>query len=142
MLKRRVGKLHTSGELLPVELAFLRDEELPGDRPFSDDCAMWSMLGMAGGWGGPYQPRDPDGFLGPARPSVFDMWQAVGKSIVAEWAGNAPGTRPRCWWKFDAPEPRGAGETQAEYLRRHGLLLPGEEEQLVHDGIPVPARPN
>ena len=36
MLKRRVGKLHTSGELLPVELAFLRDEELPGDRPFSD----------------------------------------------------------------------------------------------------------
>jgi hypothetical protein len=132
MLKRRVGKLHTSGELLEVELLFLRDEELPEDRPFADDCAWWSMLGMAGGWGGPRKEREPEGFLGPARPSVFDMWRAVGEGIVQDWIKDAPGTRPRCWWKFDAPEPRAAGETQVEYLRRHSLLLPGEARQLAH----------
>jgi hypothetical protein len=115
---------------LEVEMAFLRDEELPEDRPFADDCAWWSMLGMAGGRGGPYEPREPDGALGPNRPSVHAMWRAVGEGIVQDWIKDAPGTRPRCWWRFDSPEARSAGETQAHFLRRHNLLLAGEQERL------------
>ena len=113
-VKRRAGKAHHSSELLPVELAFLRDEPLPDDCSFADDCAWWSMLGMAGGWGGPYEPRDPDGLMAPKRPSISAMWAAVGRTIVEEWRQDAPGSRPRCWWLLTAPEPRrrlgGSGE--------------------------------
>ena len=130
MLKRRAGKARNPSELRPVEMLFLRDEELPPDHSFEDECAWWSMLGLAGGRGGPYEPRDPDGFLGPARPSVAEMWKAVGEGIVQEWAREAPGSRPSCWWEFEAPEPRRPGEAQAEYLRRHNLLLPGEADRL------------
>lgn len=37
------------------------------------------------------------------------------------------GTRPWAWWRFDAPEPLG-DEDETDYLRRHDLLLPGEDE--------------
>jgi hypothetical protein len=130
--KRRTGKEHTSGELTMVEMLYLRDEPLPEGHTLVDLQHWWSMLGLAGGWGGDRKPRIPDGNLGPERPSVFDMWQAVGQDIVADWVKDEPGTRPRCWWRFDSPEPLGPGETQAAYLRRHNLLLPGEAKQLAH----------
>ena len=49
-------------------------------------------------------------------------------------APGGPGTRPWAWWQFDAPEARGADETQGDYLTRLGLLLPGET-------IPSPEAP-
>ena len=85
---------------------------------------------------------------------VRALWAAHGAAIVEEWAERAPGTRPSFWWQFDAPEHRqqlgGTGtatascfvlgipadwtedfdpalyESQAAFLKRHGLLLAGE----------------
>jgi hypothetical protein len=39
------------------------------------------------------------------------------------------------WWQWDAPEPRqrlgdAERESEATYLERHGLLLPGERRRL------------
>jgi hypothetical protein len=41
---------------------------------------------------------------------------------------GAPGTRPWAWWNLEDHPPRAAGESQAEYLTRHDLWLPGERE--------------
>lgn len=41
-----------------------------------------------------------------------------------------PGTRPWAWWRFEAPEPLPEGEEESDYLKRHGLLLDGELEEL------------
>ena len=108
-------------------------------------------------------------------------WDEISEEFVARWAEQRPGTRPRHWWGFDAPEPRrrvgGIGqaacevladaeayqlgiptswvepwhvdlygpdftgvavdsedppvfESQAEFLRRLALALPGELERL------------
>src|SRR5262249_30919279 len=34
------------------------------------------------------------------------LWAENGQDIVKWWAGERPGTRPWCWWKYEAPEPR------------------------------------
>jgi hypothetical protein len=41
---------------------------------------------------------------------------------------GAPGTRPWAWWHLEDHPPRAAGETEADYLTRHDLWLPGEQE--------------
>ena len=89
-------------------------------------------------------------------------WDARRDDVLAEWAQTNPGTRPAHWWLFDAPEMRrrvsgkpchealanapafSLGiparfdptdfESQAAFLERHKLLLPGEE-------LSVDARP-
>ena len=53
-------------------------------------------------------------------------WEAHRDEILADWAEHSPGTRPTCFWRFDAPAHRPPGETEDAFLRRHGLLLPGE----------------
>ena len=93
-IKRRPGKIHVSGELTAVEMAFLRDEPLPPDAGFEADSAWWQM-----------ERGDDDAGFRPGRPSVRDMWSAMGADIVAEWVQDAPGTRPSCWWRC-ASEPR------------------------------------
>jgi hypothetical protein len=62
--------------------------------------------------------------------SVEDLWRQYGDEIVTEWIGQHPGTRPSCWWRFDAPEPLPDGESQLSYLMRRRLLLPCERRQL------------
>ena len=58
------------------------------------DPAVWAVL-----------HDEPGGF-------VFDeseigrAWRAFGSEILARWITKWPGTRPSCWWRFDAPEPR------------------------------------
>src|SRR5215208_7633421 len=64
--------------------------------------------------------------LGDGRPIVDELWAEYGPAIVKQWAAEKPGTRPSLWWKYDAPEPRRPRESQAAYLKRHRLLLPGE----------------
>jgi hypothetical protein len=34
------------------------------------------------------------------------LWREYGPEIVEEHIGEAPGMRPRLWWKYDAPGPR------------------------------------
>ena len=79
-----------------------------------------------------------------------DVWATFGAQIVAEHVRDYPGTRPARWWDIDAPEPRrrlgGIGtalealaldrvdpprfESEAGYLKRHGLLTVGERKRL------------
>lgn len=87
--------------------------------------------------------------------SAAALWLANEPALLAEFTGASPGLRPSIWWRTRAPEPRrrlgGLGspigrdldcgvpahwrgvatfESQATYLRRHGLLLPGEARRL------------
>ena len=40
-------------------------------------------------------------------PNLIDHWRDHGAEIVDNWILDRPGSRPRCWWRFDAPaEPR------------------------------------
>jgi hypothetical protein len=76
--------------------------------------------------------------------AIRNAWQRLGKSLVLLWINGwapsvrflvpdakkagVPGTRPAGWWRHCAPSPRRRGESEIAYLRRHGLVLPGEEE--------------
>jgi hypothetical protein len=87
------------------------------------------------------------------------LWHEYGEAATAEYVKMYPGQRPQLWWRYSAPEPRckrdgicpasatwdrgntglphGADEndyeTEAEYLERLGLWLPGEREWLGED---------
>ena len=110
---------------------------------------------------------------------IASGWAQIRDDLIARWAEERPGRRPRAWWRFDAKEMRqrlgGKGdailealpsqevyhvgipirwrqpgyvgpagtpvdpkdppifESEAEYLRRLDLLLPGELERLTPD---------
>lgn len=94
------------------------------------------------------------------RPSLEDLWRDHRHVLLMAWVEEYAGTRPTLWWSLDAPEPHravlgGTGrvdccspicgvpffvdvnlaappvlESEAAYLRRHGLLLPGEARRL------------
>lgn len=147
-------------------------------RPESVPLAYWHLLFD--------EPRPPD--VNPfsamsARRALPVLWAAHREEILGLWILRHPGTRPSCWWAYDAPrlgkarqralagfwgslerycEPRrvvgGDGEpaecwaptdwgilnewvrvnpddpplieSQAAYLKRHGLLLRGEAKRL------------
>lgn len=61
-------------------------------------------------------------------------WVAgVSEPMVRPWTWvmpGGPGTRPWAWWEFKAREPRQPDESEADYLSRLGLLLPGEAKAL------------
>ena len=92
-------------------------------------------------------------------PEITAAWAELGAEIVESWARSYPGSRPRMWWRLDAPEPvrlsNGARlggapnrlciptavptpARQKRFLRRHDLLLPGERKRL-SDSDPPPA---
>jgi hypothetical protein len=52
---------------------------------------------------------------------------------------GAPGTRPWAWWHVEDHPPRAEGETEAEYLTRHDLWLPGERQQFAMAGMQIEA---
>ena len=82
---------------------------------------------------------------------IAAAWDQIGGEIVEDWIRDRPGTRPMIWWRLSAPEPgrtsdgrAGPGRLaedldipiaapssadQLEFLRRHSLLLPGEERR-------------
>jgi hypothetical protein len=69
----------------------------------------------------------PDSF----EESAVGIWNAMRDELLAEFIADNPGKRPQMWWERDAPkEPRRRTESQASYLKRHGLFLPGEEKRL------------
>ena len=75
---------------------------------------------------------------GTYRPHRSEMRRAMraawatpdGKRELREWARYFPGTRPVSWWWAVAPERRRRSESQAAYLKRLDLLLPGEAKRL------------
>lgn len=49
-----------------------------------------------------------------------------GDDLLSDWIAAHPRTRPWFWWRFLAPEALPAGESQAAFLARHGLLTESE----------------
>lgn len=81
-----------------------------------------------------------------AMQAAGEDWSEHGPKLLSWWIGQAddptirrpwcfavpggPGTRPWAWRQFEAPEPLPPGESEADYLTRLGLLLPGEAGHL------------
>lgn len=42
-------------------------------------------------------------YYGMYRPRLWLGWREQGAAILARWITSYPGTRPSCWWEFDAP---------------------------------------
>lgn len=57
-----------------------------------------------------------------------EYYDQHGEAIVEDWVRASPGSRPACWWAWDAPQALRDGEKQVDYLERHGLLEPRERE--------------
>ena len=58
-------------------------------------------------------------------------WNDVKNEVLAYWVANYPGTRPKTWWRFSAPEPRRPRESERRFLERLDLWEAGERERLV-----------
>ena len=93
-IKRRMGKERREGASGEA-WAFMLDEPMPeGGNPFR-----WLA------WGAEIhrlssQPLAPFG--------IQELWQTQRNEVLAEWTEHSPGTRPRCWWAWDAPrQPTG-----------------------------------
>lgn len=136
---RRLARSRSGHVLPPVAWRYLCDLPEPGD----EDTQEWAEFVLLN------TPM-----------MAHEAWAAWKAQAVVEHAARYPGHRPHLWWRHDAPEPRrqvggrpgqpgvllmGYGivvsypadpddpprfESQAAYLRRHGLLLPGELRRL------------
>jgi hypothetical protein len=61
---------------------------------------------------------------------LIDFWQLCKKQVITDWIRRHPGSRPFYWWAAEATEPRGPGESETAYLKRHNLLTPAEKRHL------------
>ena len=148
-VKRRVAIERHSSELLPIEMAYLRDEPMPAEPSLDVLHQWWSMDGWAGGVEGCDAPRYCYGIRQPPRPSMAQVWAAVGLGIVAEWIETRPGTRPSVWWICSAPELRrrlgGTGQAAGRYVHRgmpYGWAWPPSAYEANFTGGPPPCDPN
>lgn len=60
------------------------------------------------------------------------LWGAVGGEILAKWTQERPGTRPRAWWRVDAPR----WDDPYELCYFHGSL-PEPRRRLGGKGTPI-----
>ena len=109
-VKRRIGKTrHGSARLSAAQWNVLTD------RP--DDSFEAFLL-----------RDDPDDAAG-----LGLLWDQFGDEVLRRWIAIYPASRPRCWWRFAAPEPRqrlgGSGRTWASayptMIPVYELGLPG-----------------
>jgi hypothetical protein len=99
-----------------------------GPGPIED--GIWALL-----TDGPMPPT-ANRFLRFARPDQLrELWATHGAEVLAHWTQERPGTRPSTWWRA-YPEHRRVRlnmkfrESEASFLLRNDLLLPGERERL------------
>jgi hypothetical protein len=106
-------------EIDPLVWRFLCDTNTPAD----EENHKWTLLGLR---------CDDENLVWPTPLSgtIRDVWKTHEPGILAWWAKEKAGTRPTCWWKYTAPEPRRPGESEASCLKRLGLFKPGEEKRL------------
>ncbi len=75
----------------------------------------------------PYTRSDePDGRLQTFLREPGELWLEHRAAVIAWFVVNKPGRRPPLYWEHEALPPRRRGESDAAFLRRCGLLLPGE----------------
>lgn len=73
------------------------------------------------------------------------LWRKYRRLVLAEWSVRHPGTRPRLWWRYDAPEPRrqigGSGRPAWEHapaIAPHYLMgIPAQMVDVDPDDPPV-----
>jgi hypothetical protein len=56
------------------------------------------------------------------------LWSELRQNIIDEHIKHRPGTRPWSWWHLEDRELRREGESEASYLKRLRLFLPGEKQ--------------
>ena len=129
-VKRRTAKTRAAG-LSEMAWTLLTDAVARDWRPEAGTADAWEFMDLAFG---------EHSSLG--GPTLGDLWREHGPAIVADWVRARPGTRPVCWWMFDAPDATDATATawclfeppqsaeQARLLTSWGLLLPGERAPL------------
>jgi hypothetical protein len=87
-------------------------------------AGLWSFLIDA-----PYVPSDEnDGRLQIFLREPAELWLEHRATVIGWYATNKPGRRPSLYWEHEVLPPRRRGESDAAFLRRHGLLLPGEDD--------------
>ena len=61
----------------------------------------------------------------PSRKTGSELWDQYGGTVISWWAIERPGTRPSCWWKYTAKEPRrrlgGTGDLYSDNHRKLGV---------------------
>ncbi|MDF2971625.1 MAG: hypothetical protein K0R61_2075 [Microvirga sp.] len=85
----------------------------------------WQLISLSAG---------DDASFHPDKKTARELWNEHGKAVLSWWVKANPGTRPKCWWRFEAPEPRkrvgGRGALRSEvwgmppYIANCGLPSP------------------
>jgi hypothetical protein len=113
MTKRRRQRLQRAPEVDETTWRYLHDDV---------DEAEAERLGLI--WVG--LEFDDSTFVSP---TPRELWPQHGPEIVNWWAVNWPGTRPRCWWKYESSTPRlrvgGVGSHESEVLGNRPYLKIG-----------------
>jgi hypothetical protein len=125
-VKRRLPKFRIlEPELTETQRVLLFDRPLPAPATFDDRAQVWAWRRDDSAWGDV--------------PGGRDLWRQHADSVLREWVLDRPGTRPSGWWRFSADRPRerprvqhqpSLVESEASYLLRNNLLLPGERRRL------------
>src|SRR5258708_3310247 len=79
-----------------VSWRYLHDATTPEDE--TADESKWLMLTLRFNQTTVAEP--------PTGKQTAQLWEEFGPNIVAWWAKENPGSRPKSWWKFTAPQPR------------------------------------
>jgi hypothetical protein len=72
----------------PAMADYLTTRRLPSPpAPEHDDLAFFVLTGRPGA-------------------ALERVWREAGAELTADWIDDHPGSRPWCWWVYDAPAPR------------------------------------
>jgi hypothetical protein len=108
MTKARPRRVRNDADIDELSWRFLCDATTPEDE--TADESKWLMLTLRFNETTVAEP--------PTGKQTSQLWEEFGPSIVAWWVEENPGTRPKCWWKFTAPQPRrrlgGTGATKRD----------------------------
>ncbi len=106
-VKRRGRKRVNPDDISPGAWALINDEPRPDD---DNDDASWDYWFLDR-----YEWKLP-------------LWERFGERIMSTWIANKPGTRPSCWWLYEAPRAdpgRRAGWYDADRMIQPRRLLGG-----------------
>jgi hypothetical protein len=104
-VKRRFPKLRLSAALPLAALAFINDQPFPEGTHGMEKFWLWHSLGTG-------DVHASAGY------SVESAWWQFREDILRDWVEWHPGSRPKCWWCYDAP--RFNGTSLPEPRRRIG----------------------
>jgi hypothetical protein len=99
MTKPRPRRKALDSNIDEVSWRYLHDATTPEDK----EKHSWQLISLK---------HDEHKFGAPMRSfhplnkMASELWAEYRESILAWWVKTNPGSRPRCWWRFEAPEPR------------------------------------